>query len=298
MIVSVALVEGGESRLARLARQHATTSPARRGDRSYSSPRRIAARPAARPAPDRRRRADRARHCAARAVRRWRRRARSPPAARSRSCASTSAAAKWRPRSRFNPERAEKITSGSTSLPISRAMSISEGSEQRLGDEARIALRASTSRPSASRKAASSSAAGPPRAASMREKIERSARLCAACQRLNGVAVMGEQTLQILGRLRRRQPHRRGEAAQQRDHRARGDILEGDARVCVESSTTPRAHSCALARLAGEASVISSPFSPMRPSASGMTKGFFSVWPGVAGVDCSSVSVRRLASAS
>ena len=131
---------------------------------------------------------DRDRRCAARAVRRWRHRAGKAPVSdeppivigeRDRRDASPTAARR--------AVRAAKMASGSTSRPISRAMSASPGSVSASATKAGSSARVGKDRGERIEQARIVARGGPPaRNAATLSTRSRVASVCSACQRLNG----------------------------------------------------------------------------------------------------------------
>ena len=282
MVASVALVEVGESLLARLARHMRQASRARRCGRSCSWPRRIAARPAHRPA---------AGSPAASRSSATLRMARRPALAASGekpSCGGEAGVRLGERRRQMATEIAlQSGARGEDHVGIDILADLARNID--LGRQRAAPGRRGSDRPRPPRRGAAASrkrrrrpGGRPPRAASMRAKIERSARLCAACQRLKG-------SLSCASR-RSRSSADCGGASRTGAEKSRSSDTTGRdgtfsktmrARARRQFDDAARAFLRAGAALAGEAaSVSSSPFSPMRPSASGMTKGFLSLWPG------------------
>ena len=182
--------------------------------------------------------------------------------------------------------RAEAMASGSTSRPISRAISASPGSCSTWARKAASSASFSATSASASMSSTSKSTISPRAASAAPAVSERMASVCAACQRLNGSA-------SVLSRKSRSASERSmlslTGAEKPRSSEGTGR-LETPWKTIVWLSSVSWITSPSTRPPAERSKARSSPLAPTRPKRTGMCCGCLLGWPGVGGHDCSSVS--------
>ena len=186
---------------------------------------------------------------------------------------------RWR---RASFRRAAKIASGSTSWPISRAMSASLGGTRVSAMKAGSSLSLARIAPSAAIKPSSSRTVAPPRSAAtfdVKSDIASDLHRLPAVERIG--IVRGEET-QILGLDRQRQFDRRRKAAVERRDRPLGDVGEDESLARLASARCTPRDSGRPSSVSGR----SAPALPTRPIASGITIGSLLGWSGVGGIVC------------
>ncbi len=178
--------------------------------------------------------------------------------------------------------RAEKIASGSTSRPISRAISASVGMVSTSATNAGSSAGSAITAASAAIRASSSRGAFPARIAATFSISSALASDWIACQRLNGSESCAARNFRsspdtfdvsLIGAEKPRLSDSTGRSAT--------PVNSKTCAACV-SVRTPRT----TGRPSSSDNDMSRPSAPTRPIASGMTIGSFTGWPGVGGTVC------------